>query len=188
MRQARGEWPDWPGRQPQEAVRPPGPAGDPRLPPPGELRRLAAAGLTFEEISDAVHRAGGAGVSQAALETALSSACMTGEALTSYFDCLPWRIRPEHAGDPSAAMLRLVGRRRVGVPLPRALCDRVDAWLAELAQRRVVVAYSPIDGFVLVPESMRSGRHRDLPIRVQLLESFAADSPATGLPVWPTSS
>lgn len=71
-------------------------------------------------------------------------------------------------------MLRLLGRRRAGIPLDVDSEQRLDSFLAMLERERVVVAYCPDheDGFLYVDESLRGGPNPEIPIRVQVLRAY----------------
>jgi hypothetical protein len=164
-------WPDWDGRlaAPRRGEPPRGPA----LLEDAALLRMARDGWSFEEIHAACRHTTGERLSESTLAAALSTVVMgSAPSRHDYWDHVPWRVRECHQGSAPLQLLRLLGRRSVGVPLPTASLARLDAWLAALALERRVVAYHPAsdEGFWYVDESLRSGPRPEIPVRVQLVE------------------
>lgn len=141
------------------------------LPPDSELRKMVDQGMTHAEIASECERLTGHKVARSTVSAALSRAALTTKEGHRYFDCVPWRVRPEHASEYAVRMLRLLGRRREGIPLAEQDEQRLDSWLGMLERERVIVAYAPEheDGFLYVDEELRSGPNPDIPIRVQVL-------------------
>jgi len=144
---------------------------EPSLPPEAELRRFMEEGRTHAEIRVECERVAGRRFANATTSAMLSRASMTTKEGHRYFESIPWRIRPEHATEYAARMLRLLGRRRTGVPLSDDDTAHLDSWLGMLERERLVVAYRPDaeEGFRYVDEELRSGPNPDIPIRVQPL-------------------
>jgi hypothetical protein len=97
-----------------------------------------------------------------------------------FFETVPWRVQPVHAAEYPVRMLRLLGRRRAGIPLDDDSSARLDSWLAMLERERVVVAYAPEgkDGFLYVDERFRGGPNPNVPIRVQAVRAWEVKEPA----------
>lgn len=134
-----------------------------------ELRELVQLGWTFDQIQHEVERRTGRRSTVASLSAALSRATLVQTTGHRYFDCIPWRVRPEHAGCEPAPLLRLLGRHRSGFPLPPAHIVRLELWLQQLATLGLVVAYNPQwpEGFRYIDEEHRNGPNPDLPIAVR---------------------
>ena len=141
------------------------------LPPDSDLLRMVEDGLTHEQIALECERITGHKVARSTVSAALSRAALTKTTGHRYLDTVPWRVRPEHASEYAARMLRLLGRRRNGFPMSDEDNQRLDSWLRHLETERVVVAYCPEheDGFLYVDEEHRSGPNPDIPIRVRVL-------------------
>lgn len=82
-----------------------------------------------------------------------------------YRDEIPWRVRSEHLRSYPVRMLRLLGRRNAGGTLRPEETERLDGWLAKLAEEGLVVAYDPDSpsGFLYVDRE--PGDPGDVPIR-----------------------
>jgi hypothetical protein len=65
----------------------------------------------------------------------------------------PWRVKPEHCGSEIDHRLYEFGCRSSGQPLTDEQNATLDAFLARLDRRRMVVDYDPDseDGWLLVP-------------------------------------
>lgn len=142
-----------------------------RLPPDSDLERMVDDGMTHAEITAECERITGQRLARSTVSAALSRVALNSTTGHRYFECLPWRVRPEHASEYPARVLRLLGRLRTGYPLHEGDQQRVDSWLATLERERVIVAYCPEseDGFLYVDEALRSGPHPEIPIRVQTI-------------------
>ncbi len=138
-------------------------------PSDADLFRMTQGGLTHAEIALEWEHRTGQPVARSTVSAALARAALNSPTGHRYHDCLPWRVRPEHAMAYPARMLRLLGRLRTGFPIHEGDQERVDSWLAMLERERVVVAYCPEseDGFLYVDESLRGGPNPEIPIRVQ---------------------
>lgn len=141
------------------------------LPPDSELLRMVQQGMTHAEISVECQRITGHAVAASTLSAGLSRAALTKTTGHRYFDTVPWSVRPEHASEHAVRMLRLLGRRRESFPMDDEQNGCLDAWLRMLELEHVVVAYCPEhdEGFLYVDESLRQGRHPELPLRFEIL-------------------
>lgn len=109
------------------------------LPDPNELRIL----LLTESQAEIARRYGvtRAAVSKAARTYNLDSGRV------SYDEFIPWRAKVEHQRDYAVRMLRLYGRRQMGLPLDDRDVRYLDRWLEELRRLEAVVDYDPERGF-----------------------------------------
>lgn len=141
------------------------------LPPDNDLLRMVQDGMTHAQIAEEIERTTGQKVARSTVSAALSRAALTQTTGRRYRETVPWRVRPEHSTEYAVRMLRLLGRRREGLPLDDDLTHRLEAWLAMLEREEVVVAYCPEheDGFLYVDASFRQGPNDDIPIRVKTL-------------------
>jgi hypothetical protein len=132
---------------------------------------MVEAGMTHAEIAAECERITGHKVARSTVSAALSRAALVKKEGHRYYETVPWRVQPEHASEYAVRMLRLLGRRRAGIPLDIDSEQRLDSFLAMLERERVVVAYCPEheDGFLYVDEALRAGPNPDIPIRVQVL-------------------
>lgn len=156
----------------------------PAMPPDAVLRELVQQGLGFEEI-DARLRCDGLELHPAILAVALSRAALRETTGIRYRACLPWAVKAEHVRAEPLRMLRLLGRRRSGLPLEPTMNARLENWLSGLAGSSTVVAYCPDDerGFAYLPAGWRDGPDDDIPVRVppltvrQLGDALAGGQP-----------
>lgn len=122
------------------------------------LRRWRDAGYTQEQMVDLTEEMLNVRVTRSAIAQAMVR-CGLSTDKARYSDELPWRVRPEHAKEYPARMLRLLGRRRNGGEMSERDSQRLDSWLAKLKAERAVVAYDPEhpDGFAYVPRQPGDG-------------------------------
>ena len=135
------------------------------LPPTQELQGLVEQGLTHSQIVDWIKDRYDVVVARSAVSAALSRAGLTRTGMR-YRDEIPWRVKAEHLTQYPARMLRLLGRRRLGMELIDDESQRVDAWLTSLEERELVVAYCPDGpGFIYVDADEVGDGDNDIPIR-----------------------
>lgn len=141
------------------------------LPPDVQLLRWAHEGLSHAEIQAECERVAGRRLARATVSAALSLAFSTTKAGTRSYETVPWRVQPVHASAYPVRLLRLLSRRRAGIPLDEESESRLGSWLAMLERERVIVAYCPVsdDGFLYIDEGLRAGPNPDVPIRVPIL-------------------
>lgn len=141
------------------------------LPPTSELAKLVEDGLTHAQIAERVERTTGVRVSRTAISVALHRAGLSKDAMR-YKTELPWKVRGEHLTQYPARMLRLLGRRRVGMELTAEESERLDAWLEGLVEKDLVVAYAPdYEGFLYVYADEREDRPDGVPIRRRTIDN-----------------
>lgn len=128
------------------------------LPDRTELRRMRDQGMTHQQIADAVKAKTGYEVTRNAVTMALARHGLSGP-VTRYSEEIPWRVRQKHERHYALAMLRLFARRRRGAKLTVDQTQRLDSWLAQLADHGRVVYYHPdsIEGFYYVPRTDEDG-------------------------------
>ena len=82
-------------------------------------------------------------------------------------DVIPWGVRPDHAKEYPARMLRLLKRRREGVPLTRSEDERLDGWLSKLDRDHAVIGYNPssVFGFYYIEKNDDTDGADGVPIR-----------------------
>jgi hypothetical protein len=144
----------------------------PGLPDADRLLRLVHEGRSFEDIHDLCRRAMGTWLSESSLVLALGEVVLrTSPSRHSYWDYLPWRVHECHRQSAPLQLLRHLGRRDLGAPLPARVDETLRVWREVLARERLVVAYVPStgEGFWYVDESLRSGPRVDLPLCVRPL-------------------
>lgn len=109
----------------------------PRLLPDNDvLLKLRRQGWSYEDIAQEY------GVTKGAVYLRLRAAKATTDR-PDYSHLLPWTVRTEHAHARPAGMLRMMGRREAGLPIPPAKERMLDRWLAEVKAADVVVDYDP---------------------------------------------
>lgn len=120
----------------------------PLLPDIGRLEDLRARGLSYQEIADWIEKHEGVKVSRMSIASAFSRAGRS-KPRPRYEKHLPWKVKAEHGQHYAAKMLRLMGRRDMGLPLTEEQSRRLDSWLETLVDTHSVVAYAPetVDGF-----------------------------------------
>jgi hypothetical protein len=139
------------------------------LPDNGTLRHwVEDEGLTHQQIADRIYTTTGQRVSRTTVSAALSRAGISKPTMR-YRDELPWRVHIDHIKEYPARMLRLLGRRRAGLPLNPVETDRLDAWLQKLEDDHAVVAYDPTSpyGFYYIEKDDRLDGLDGIPIRRQ---------------------
>jgi hypothetical protein len=138
-----------------------------KLPPTQRLYEMAQAGLTHQQIADAIKAETGEEVSRGAVSAALSRAGRSNPK-NRYTVVLPWRVKVIHLKEYPARMLRLLGRRISDIPLSHQEEERLDAWLAMLWRENAIVAYDPDNthqGFHYIERTDADDPH--VPIRKQ---------------------
>ena len=137
------------------------------LPSDRQLKELVQEGFTFREISDWVAVRIGAVPNSATLGVALSRAVLRETTGPRYRECVPWRYEDAHRWAYPVRMLRLLGRRRSGLPLAPELDATLETWLGAVAESHAVVGYCrSADGFLYIDEGWREGPNPDIPVRV----------------------
>ena len=122
-----------------------------KLPDRAELERLVRAGMTHGEIAEMVARQTGQPVGRSTVSAAIHRAGLSRPA-KKYVEEIPWRLKERHQTHYAARMLRSLGRRKAGLPNEQGMDQRLDSWLAQLADAHAVVTYLPTteDGFFYV--------------------------------------
>lgn len=140
------------------------------LPPDQELIKMVEQGMTHQAIADKVSAEEGQPVSRSAVSAALHRAGAS-KNNHRYKDVIPWTVHSAHAGAYHVRMLRLVGRRRQGLPMNEDETQRLNRWLSELDRLNAVVAYAPHTamGFHYVERDEPEDYPDGMPIRVRLL-------------------
>jgi hypothetical protein len=137
------------------------------LPDNGTLRHwVKDDGLTHQQVADRIYTTTGVRVSRTTVSAALSRAGIS-KPTSRYRDELPWRVKIEHIKEYPARMLRLLGRRRAGLPLNPVEEDRLDAWLLKLEEDHAVIAYDPESpyGFYYIEKNDVTDGLDGIPIR-----------------------
>lgn len=152
-----------------------GSVGRPRvLPPTNDLIRMFESGMTHQQIADQVFADTGTPVSRSTVSAALHRAGKT-RGNPRYKTEIPWKVRSEHLTEYPVRMLRLLGRRRSGKPIPPGDETRLDNWLELLDRENAVVAYdpnNPVQGFHYVDRRDGDGAN-GVPIRVRPISGTA---------------
>lgn len=99
-------------------------------------------GWTHQQMVDHIFATTGIIVARSSISAALSRAGRT-TTQERYADCLPWKVRTRHLKEYPAQMLRLLGKRRHGVPMSEEQERRLDVWLSSLRQANAIVGYDP---------------------------------------------
>lgn len=118
----------------------------PRLAPtPAELKKFLDLGMTHQAIADMT------GLSRATISSAVRRADLSSEK-PRYKDEIPWTVKEEHATHYAARMLRVLGRRRAGLPMTDEQERALDSWLERLHEIHAVVVYDrdSEDGFYYI--------------------------------------
>ncbi len=106
------------------------------------LRSYVSTGMTLEEMSQAWLAQTGQRRSRAAFGLAMSRHGIENpRAHARYVEQIPWRVAEEHQMGYDARMLRLLGKRQMGVELGAGDARRLDAWLKALDEDGAVVHY-----------------------------------------------
>ncbi len=107
----------------------------PRLLPTSDaLLQMRNQGWSYDRIAAEY------GVSKGAVYLQLRQAKATKDR-PSYRHLIPWNVKTEHAHTHPVTMLRLLGRRENGQPIPPAKERMLDKWLKELQEGNLVVCY-----------------------------------------------
>lgn len=123
-------------------------------------------GLTHQQVADRVYAQTGQRVARATVSAALHRAGMS-KPNARYSDEIPWRVKIEHVKEYPARMLRLLGRRRAGLPLNDTENIRLDAWLDKLERDHAVIGYAPdsVYGFYYIEKDDKTDGKDGIPIR-----------------------
>lgn len=127
-------------------------------------------GLTHQQIADRVLATTGHSVSRSSVSAALSRAGISATQ-PRHKECLPWRVKIDHIREYPARMLRVLGRRRAGLPLSERENKRLDAWLQQLSDDHAVVGYDPDSkfGFYYIDKDDAVDGLDGIPIRRQMV-------------------
>lgn len=140
------------------------------LPAESELVRMRdELGMTHQQIADEVFRRTGHRVARSTVSVALHRAGEQLEHKNRYKEEVPWQVPSRHTTEYPVRMLRALGRRNAGLELREEDESRLDAWLSEMAMRRLIVAYCPDpphgrEAFYYIPASAKD-HDGDAPIR-----------------------
>lgn len=117
-----------------------------------EVRRWYEEGWTYREMQEEHERKYGVRVALSTFSELRGRRGWERRAVWSD-ELVPWVVREEHRAHYYAALLRMEARRRAGKPLARSNENRLDLFLADLAESNAVVHYDPDteEGFFLVP-------------------------------------
>lgn len=107
------------------------------LPDRTTLERLRRQGVTYKEIAEMY------GVTDVAVYFRLKDDGLTKDRRVSHKDLIPWKVKREHQHAHPALMLRVLSRRRQGLPNSPARDAMLDRWLADLEEANAVVCYDP---------------------------------------------
>ena len=139
-----------------------------KLPDMNTLIRWRDEGLTQQQMADRVWMTTGEKVSRGSISAALVRAGKSSDK-PRYKDTVPWKVQQQHLTEYPVRMLRLLGRRRAGLPLKPEEDQRLDNWLAVLKREKAVVGYDPDNpeqGFHYIDPKGSDGRD-GIPIRRQ---------------------
>lgn len=106
------------------------------LPDSGTLLQLRNQGWTYDDIASHY------GVTKGAVYLQLKSARIAKDR-PNYKRHIPWTVKVEHTHSHPATMLRLLGRREAGDPIPDVKRRMLDKWLRDIEEADVVVCYDP---------------------------------------------
>lgn len=134
-----------------------------------ELIKMVEKGMTHAEIAEHLEKELGRKVARSSVSAALSRAGKSSDG-ARYHDEIPWKVKGEHLLQYPARMLRLLGRRNVGLGLTDEQTHRLDNWLASLHSKNYVVAYSPRAGFLYVDADEIHDGEDGIPIRRRTIE------------------
>jgi hypothetical protein len=115
------------------------------LPQSDQLRKyIEEDGLSYAEIAKLITKETGQSVSRSAVGVAAMRAGLSSRKPRTG-SLVPDGVRPEHANDYAARMLRLETRLRRDLPLKEDEARRLAKWKTVLAQKGVVAAYHRCD-------------------------------------------
>lgn len=143
------------------------------LPSDKELVAMRDQGLTHQQIADEITRRTGHRVARSTVSVALLRA---GEAQpkTRYEETVPWVVPAKFQAEYQLRMLRLLGRKRLGMEMNLDEEHRLDSWLEKLRSNNEIVVFCPDPpegepGFHYVPDENGARDHDKawLPIRKQ---------------------
>jgi hypothetical protein len=125
---------------------------------------MVAEGWSHADIALHVEKTTGHQVKRSAVSAALSRAGLT-KATPRYKAEIPWRVSEAHLTEYPVRMLRLLGRKRRGLPMNEEEDDRLASWMDQLSEWNAVVAYSPTMGFLYVAADEIGDWEDGIPIR-----------------------
>lgn len=141
------------------------------LPSDTELVAMRDRGLTHQQIADEIARRTGHKVARSTVSVALLRA---GEAQpkTRYEETVPWVVPAKFQAEYQLRMLRLLGRKRLGMDMNMDEEHRLESWLTTLREKGEVVVFCPDPppgepGFHYVPEDAKDHDKEWLPIRYE---------------------
>lgn len=123
-------------------------------------------GLSHQEVADRISEDTGHKIARSTVSAAMSRAGLSGDQVR-YEEEIPWRVQAQHLREYPVRMLRLLGRKRHGMPLKPEEALRLENWLELLKEENAVVAYDPTarTGFAYVER--KDTDPVDIPIRRQ---------------------
>lgn len=139
------------------------------LPADSELVRMRDQGMTHQQIADEITRRTGQRVARSTVSVALHRAGEQTVRRIRYKKEVPWVVPTTYATEYPVRMLRALGRRNNNLPMLESEKERLQAWLDELADRGLIVAYCPNppkgkEAFYYIPAAAKD--HNDkTPIR-----------------------
>lgn len=137
-----------------------------KLPPNYELVKMYRSGMTHQEMADKISADQGEPISRVSITLALSR---IGEdpRTPRYDNIIPWRVKAKHRNETAVRNLRLLGRRKAGLPNSKEMETRLDNWLRWLEENNAVVGYcrDRDPGFVYVAADEPEDRPGGVPIR-----------------------
>ena len=136
------------------------------VPPDPVLKLMLDAGWTRRQIRDYIYAETGRVLTLPAI-TLHAIRLGYGKSKPRYSETIPWRVKTDHAKTYPIRMLRLLGKRRLGIELGSDEGALLDNWRATLRRSGLIVAYDPNDdqGVVYVDDRFRDHDDASLPIR-----------------------
>jgi hypothetical protein len=133
-----------------------------------ELARWIEEGLTHQQMADRVYLLTGRRVTREAISVAAHSYGLTKRKVRFKRE-LPWRVKSHHSKVYPVRMLRLLGRRSLGMPITVKDRSLLENWLAAITREGLIVAYDPDSdqGFHYIEERYRDHQDPTLPIRIR---------------------
>lgn len=125
--------------------------------------------MTHAQIAKHIALTTGHPVSRASVSAALARAGYSKPGVR-YAMALPWKVKPEHANNYPARMLRLYAKGRMGAQLTEEDGKRLNSWLDTLDTQDAIVAYGPEVGFLYVPADEVDDRPDGYPIRPRTID------------------
>lgn len=149
-----------------------------RLPDIGTLLHwIEDEGMTHQECADRVYALTGERVTRTSISSALSRAGVS-STKPRHTETIPWRVSVKHTREYPARMLRLLGRRRLGLEINDDETQRLDGWLAKLDGDHAVVGYDPDSefGFYYIEKDDKLDGLDGIPIRRQTVSVVEDDN------------